>query len=120
MTNDRMEHLHFLVPQAVSAVIFSAAYLQIELDDATLTCIKPPLVLGPDADINPHHSDYKNQLCLFIDKRITNITETGKGLVLTFDNGELLFEKEDQQELLVITDGNGEWHSYPDVELEGP
>lgn len=119
MTNDRTGHLHFLKSQAVNAIIFLDAYLQVEMDNATLTCYTWPLVLGAATDYTHTHIDYKNQLCHFITKTISSITETEKGLVLTFDSHELLFEKDGAREVLVITDANGEWYSYPTLDVWG-
>lgn len=117
MTNDRMDLLEFLKNQAVNAVIFSKDHLQLELDTATLTCLRPPVFLGDSEDYTSTHTDYKNQLCLLITLPITTISETEKGLVIGFEKGELFFETGGPCEVLVITDGNGEWHSYPNLEI---
>lgn len=119
MTNDRIESLIFLKSQAVVAIIFMHGYLQVELTNATLTCYPGPLVLGTASDFSINHTDYKNQLCQLINQSIKEITEIEKGLVLTFSNHELLFEPDGPREILVVTDGNGEWHSYPDMTLNG-
>lgn len=119
MTNDRLEHLHFLKSQAVSAIIFLPAYLQVELTGATLTCNTWPVVLGAAADFTYTNRDYKNELCLLLNQTIENITETANGLVLTFDDRELLFELDGTRELLVIANSDGEWHSYPDGTISG-
>ncbi|MGV3657918.1 MAG: hypothetical protein ACO1NX_08185 [Chitinophagaceae bacterium] len=119
MTPDRMEHLYFLENGTVKAIIFLHGCLQVELNNATLTCYHGPVLLGPAADFAPAHPDYKNQLCRLINQKVKRLTETEKGLVITFADKELLFEKKGTKEILVITDGNGEWHSYPDVEVQG-
>lgn len=114
-----MEQLFFLKNNAVNAIIFMQAQLQVELTNATLTCYPGPVVLGATGDFSLAHADYKNQLCQFIGQTVAAITETEKGLILTFKEGELLFEKDGPREVLVVTDGNGEWHSYPDGEIFG-
>ncbi len=119
MTPDRMEHLYFLLNGTVKAIIFLHGYLQLELNNATLTCHQSPIMLGAAADLTPNHPDYKNQLCSLINHKVKDVTETEKGLVITFADKELLFEKRGPQEILVITDSNGEWHSYPDLEVQG-
>ena len=116
MTNDRMELLDFLKHQAVTAVIFSKNNLQLELDTATLTCLHAPIILGESNDYTPTHQEYKNVLCRFIGAPITIINEDEKGLVLSFACGELFFPTKGPEEVLIITDGNGEWHSYPSLE----
>ena len=115
MINERMEHLDFLKNGVVNAVIFYKDSLQLELDNATLTCYTWPLVLGDSHDYNHQHPDYKNQLCQLINQPVVEVSESSKGLIITFENGELLFEKEGPREILVITDGNGEWQSYPNL-----
>ena len=111
-----MELLDFLKHQAVNAIIFSKDNLQLELDTATLTCLRPPLILGESQDYTATDTEYKNVLCRFITLTITTITETEKGLLLTFERGELLFALNGKEEILIITDGNDEWHSYPGLE----
>lgn len=119
MMNERLEHLHFLEAQAVSALIFFPTYLQVELTSATLTCFTPPLVLGAAADYSHTDRDYKNELCALLNQTITGLTEGANGLVITFNDRELLFQWDGTREILVVTDGNGEWHSYPDASLSG-
>ena len=113
MTNDRMELLDFLKHQAVNAIIFSKDNLQLELHTATLTCLQLPHILGECQDYLPDHIEYKNMLCTFIGLPITTITENEKGLLISFEKGELLFPTNGMEEILIITDGNDEWHSYP-------
>ena len=110
-----MEHLAFLQDQSISAVIFLKRYLQLEFDNATITCFTWPLLMGHSHDYTHRHPDYRNQLCRLIGQPVTSITEATQGLVISFKNRELLFEKRGPHELLVITDSNGEWHSYPDL-----
>lgn len=119
MTNDRIEPLYFLKSQAVVAIIFMHGYLQVELTNATLTCYPGPQVLGAASDYTIRHPDYKNQLCQLINQTVKELTEIEKGLVITFTDHELLFEPAGPGEILVVTDGNGEWHSYPDMTLNG-
>lgn len=110
-----MEHLDFLKNKTVTAVIFTKDTLQLELEDAAITCFSPPLLLGNSQDFEPAHPDYKNQLVLLMKQPVLIIAEVEKGLVIGFKNGELLFETKGGQELLVAADGNGEWFSYPDA-----
>ena len=117
MTNDRIEPLEFLKGEAVIAITFLHQYLQVELTSATLSCYPGPVVLGAAADFTIANPDYKNQLCQLLQQTIKELTETEKGLVLTFANHELLFEKDGDREILVITNGEGDWYSYPDLEL---
>ena len=119
MTNDRLESLFFLKNQAVVAIVFMHGYLQVELSNATLTCYPGPIVLGAASDFTTTHAEYKNQLCQLINQSIKEVTEIEKGLVITFKEHELLFEPDGPREILVVTDGNGEWHSYPDLLLNG-
>lgn len=119
MTNDRMELLFFLKNQAVVAITFMHQYLQVELTHATLTCYPGPVVLGAASDFILTHPQYKNQLCQLINQTVKSLTETEKGLVLTFTESELLFECDGTHEVLVITNSDGEWYSYPDLEWNG-
>ena len=113
-----MEHLEFLKYKAVTAVIFTKDNLQLELDGATITCYSQPLLLGASQDFKPVDGDYKNQLVQLIGKPVLMVTEVEKGLLIGFENGELLFETEGNKEVLVITDDNDEWFSYPDAFAE--
>jgi len=120
MTNDRMEHLYFLKNQSVTAITFMADCLQVELQNATLTCYPGPVVLGAAADYTLNHPLYKNEICLLMGQPVKAITETEKGLVLTFTDRELLFEIEGDREVLVLTNNDGDWFSYPNLDVHGP
>jgi hypothetical protein len=109
-----MEHLEFLKNKAVTAVIFTKDNLQLELENAAITCFSFPIFLGTGQDFEPSHPDYKNQLVQLISQPVLLVAEVAKGLVIGFENGELLFQTEGGKELMVVTDDNGEWYSYPD------
>src|SRR5688500_9371273 len=113
-----MEHLEFLQYKAITAVIFTKDNLLLELEGATITCFRLPMLLGASQDFEPTHPDYKNQLVQLIGKPVLMVTEVEKGLLIGFENGELLFQTEGKKELLVVTDDNDEWFSYPDVYRE--
>lgn len=112
--NDRMEHLEFLKHKAVTSVIFTQDNLQLELEGATITCFSFPYILGASQDFEPAHPDYKNQLVQLITQPVMLVAEVEKGLVIGFKNAEMLFPKEGAKELLVVSDDNDEWFSYPD------
>jgi hypothetical protein len=110
----QIDYLLFLQNRTLNAVIFLKDSLQLEFDYASLTCYTWPLILGEAVDLSFTDADYKDKLCSLINKKTLALTETEKGLVLTFDDVELLFPLKGEQEILFIVDENSEWYSYPD------
>ncbi len=108
-----INYLLFLEGRRLDAVIFLKDTLQLEFDYATITCYTWPVILGAAADYQYSDGDYKNSLCSLVTQNITGITNTSRGLVLTFSEAELLFPLDGEREILFIVNENEEWYSYP-------
>jgi hypothetical protein len=109
----QLDYILFLEGRRLDAVTFLNNCLQLEFDYATITAYNWPVILGEALDYTNNNAEYQNRLCSLITKRVMNITNTTKGLVLTFDNTELLFPLDGIREILFIVNDNSEWYSYP-------